>query len=189
MKNDIVKTIDYSESRSLIKSGDIVFIKKTNRHSLVSSLISKVITFFTGGKYYHVGIAIWMTSDNGMKRLFFVDANTGNRRIVPLSEYEGFGMTVIESPVFIKSYENDLLKKVGKIKYGYIDAIVIGLFERFGISNKHLDFSGECCSEMITKMLNKGMKHDKLPIMVSPNKLIHILIDRGHKIKFDIKGD
>jgi hypothetical protein len=189
MQNKIVKTITYSESRSLIKSGDIVFIKKTNHHSLLSSLISKVITFFTGGKYYHVGIAMWMSSDNGTKRLFFVDANTGSRRIVPLSEYEGYGMTVIESPVYPEYYEDELLKKVGKIQYGYLDAMIIGLFERFEITNKHLDFSGECCSEMITKMLNKGINHDKLPIMVSPNKLIQILIDRGHKIKFDIQGD
>jgi hypothetical protein len=132
---------------------------------------------------------MWMSSDNGTKRLFFVDANTGSRRIVPLSEYEGYGMTVIESPVYPEYYEDELLKKVGKIQYGYLDAMIIGLFERFEITNKHLDFSGECCSEMITKMLNKGINHDKLPIMVSPNKLIQILIDRGHKIKFDIQGD
>jgi hypothetical protein len=163
---DNISAIPYDQARDLIQDGDIVFMAKRN------DLISRAIDFFTGGQFSHVNIAFWMEVD-GIKRLMAVEAQgKTNRRVINLSNYVYYQkaeMHVVTPPKAWKDVDHDALSKLGQIKYGYLEAIYVGLreflLERFNISIPTKHFSGQICSEFVASVY--GLQH----INLSPNAL------------------
>ncbi len=164
--NNIISAIPYEQGRDLIQDGDIVFMAKR------SDLISQAIDFFTGGSFSHVNIAFWMEVD-GVKRLMAVEAQgMTNRRIINLSNYAYFQkaeMHVVTPPKEWTSVDHVALAKLGQVKYGYLEAIYVGLrefmLERFNISLPRKKFPGQICSEFVADVYQ--LEHTNL----SPNAL------------------
>lgn len=167
--------VPYEQHFSRIASGDLVFIGGAK--SLFSWLISAV----TRSVFSHVGIACWMYDHCGEQpELFIIEASPSGRRLVSMTHY-GLKrpMTVIKSPVEWNLYRKMLLDGTGRIPYGYLDLIGIGLRETLRIKTK--DFDGEVCSEMVATVLNThGFSIDPL---LSPGNLYRTLLERGCEIK------
>ena len=153
--------MNYFEIRDTIKSGDIVFMKRRNGKF---NFWHKLITLFTKGPFWHVGVAFWAIDKvSGIPRLYILEAYDGGRRIVNLGFYRNYELEVIESPREWTEYAEEALSRVGEVEYGYLDFIAIGLKEKFGI--KLTNFKGEVCSEFVATLLN--LEDD----LLSPNKL------------------
>jgi hypothetical protein len=174
-----MQTVTYTEGREQIRNGDILAFHTTK----ISPFGPKVVSFFTGSSIYHVGIAVWLYSSEGDRRLFIVEANKGNRQIVPLSLYAGERIDVYKYPVMFKKFSGKLLDSVGFVKYSYIDLPIIWLKEKFGIELRNQ--SGEVCSEMIAKMFD-GTKFQLNTSLISPGKLIEDLVIKGMKIRVSL---
>ena len=78
----------YNEAVSQIKNGDLVFFKSSN-------FVQKVISFFTRGKFAHVGFAFWMTDNTGHRQLMFVDMAPGGKKIAMLASYQKSKMEIV----------------------------------------------------------------------------------------------
>ena len=63
-------TISYEKIRNYIKDGDVVFVANK------STIVAKVIQFFTRSRYSHVGFAFWIEAA-GRDRLMMVEAQGG----------------------------------------------------------------------------------------------------------------
>lgn len=167
--------LPYEEHYTQISSGDLVFIGGAK------SLFSWIISAVTRSVFSHVGIACWMYDHCGEEpELFIIEASPSGRRLVSMSHY-GMKrpMTVIKSPIEWNLYRKTLLAGTGRIPYGYLDLIGIGLRETLRIKTK--DFDGEVCSEMVATVLNaNGFPIEKLQ---SPGRLYRTLLKRSCEIK------
>jgi hypothetical protein len=157
--------IDYEVAREQIKSGDIVAFRTTKK----SVCFARFLKFFLGHEIYHIGFAIWLSSPDGQKRLFVVEAAGGNRQIVPLSNYANEPLDVYKCPVKFSDIEGALIERVGQINYSYFDLISIWLKEKFHIKFKN--FKGQVCSEMVIDILREGGL-DLGNELVSPQKIV-----------------
>lgn len=162
----------YNDARNLFKNGDIVFFFGGKLR-----WIHHLITWFTGGPHYHVGIAFWMTPHaNAAPRLMLAEAQPGGYRIVNLSSYEARGMTVIRGIVPWSSIANRVVDSPGNIPYDNIDLALIGLHEKFGIRiPESYTGVGEACSVIVAKIL-KAAGVDGLEVFVSPQRLLKQLV-------------
>ena len=169
------ETVPYEEARALIRTGDIVFLGGAK------SLFSWLITAVTRSVFSHCGIACWLSDEDGaVPTLFILEASAGGRRLVSMSHY-GLRrpMTVIASPLGWENYREDLINGTGRVPYGYLDLIGIGLKETFKLKTK--DFDGEVCSEMVAATLNRhGYSLDELQ---SPGTLYKSLLKKGCSIR------
>lgn len=165
--------MDYATAREIIKDGDIIFIKR--RKDSINPF-SWLTTKLLHTRFYHVAVAVWMESDYGNRRLMVVEAHAGARRMVPMSLYSNHSMEVLrlKNLDFSKVADN-LIENVGVINYGYLDFVMIGIKEIFGLPSR--DNNGEVCSEMAAKMLIQGGYKKLSDSLVSPKKLYEEMID------------
>ena len=171
--------LTYSQGRNLIQSGDILAFHTTP----FLGWGPKIVSFFTGYTVYHVGVAVWMYSSEGEQRLFIVEANKGNRQIVPLSLYAGERIDVYKCPVPFSAISWNLLEPIGSIKYSWLDLISIFFKEKLHIPMKN--HKGEVCSEMIQRILSKAGFEITTP-QISPGKLISELIHKNVKLRVSL---
>jgi len=145
--------MNYLQGRELIQNGDMVFVCRNKKKF---SFFANTISFFTRSEIYHCAIAVWMQAESGEKRLFLVEADLNNRRIVPLSIYEGHDMYVLAKPDIVKFeyFSSELIVPVGTQKYGIGKAIEAGL--RKYLLLPRLASEGEICSEMCLRMWRIG---------------------------------
>jgi hypothetical protein len=145
--------ITYDNARELIQDGDIVSVL---RPAEGASVVSWIITKVTKSPIYHTGVAVWMMSKTGEKRLFIVEAFDATRRIVPVSVYDGYELHVLAKPdyVLFSLFSTDLVERVGKNEYSYVKAIASGF--RQHLYMPAVNNNGEFCSEMALKMWQKG---------------------------------
>ena len=173
-----MNTITYTVGREQIESGDIIAFHTDHR----SSIGPRIVTYFTGYSVYHVGIAVWLYSSTGDRRLFIVEANKGNRQIVPLSLYSGERFDVYKSPTDFDDISEKLLMNVGRIKYSWLDLPKIWIREKFGI--RFNNSKGEVCSEMIVHVFDKYAQFET--DVVSPGKLVEQFYKLGFNLKLKI---
>ena len=154
--------------------GDIVFIKR-------NTLLAKVITFVTRTKYSHVGI-IFNAVIGGEPTTMIVEAQGGTkRRILSFSYYDDCDIALIQAPKKWNLVKDIALKDLGKVTYGWIDAIYVGIREFLnsyvGISLPLANFPGEICSEFVARVYNLPEKN------ISPGKQFTSLIEAGNKLR------
>ena len=164
-----LENLSYDEYRAIAKDGDIIFIHGT-KDSLIQQLIMKV----TDSPFCHVAFAFWVTI-NKLKRLMVVEAQGGtSRRLVNASYYKGRTISVRRCPVKWKTICDEALSEIGVAKYGYVDAIWVGLREMMmakwgirlpAINQRH----GEICSEFVGRLLKIE------PATISPGALYKLL--------------
>lgn len=179
--------VNYLQGRELIQDGDMVFIC---RHRRKFSFFADTISFFTGSEIYHCGIAVWMKSENGDKRLFLVEADLNNRRIVPLSMYSEHDMIVMALPEEVKYeyFSNELIIPVGVKEYGLGKAVEAGLRKWFLLPR--LSTHGEICSEMCLRMWRIGgfVRLDQM--LLTPDQLYsELYVECGVNRRVVIKNE
>ena len=170
----------YEEARKYINDGDIIFIRGEKK--FLKNPIRSSIMFFTNSVYVHTGIVFW-ANIAGHKHLLITEAQGGtSRRIVNMSFYETENIDVMEPLKEWNDISTDAVEKLGKVKYGWMDAFYVGLREKFyKIPFKPKNFSGEICSERVANL--QGIT----PSEISPQKLYEILLKNGKKIKLQIR--
>lgn len=166
----------YDEVRKYINDGDIVFLK-------TNTFVGKIIRFFTGSPFTHVCIAFWMRTEPD--RLLAVEAQGGTtRRIINMSMYSIYDFEVVEAPRKWTDMSEDALSKLGIAKYGWGDAIYLGirqfLLQKLRIKLPRRSLKGEICSEFVATMI--GMRETS----VTPSELYSMLIQDGHEVKYRI---
>lgn len=163
--------LKYLDARELIQDGDILSFRP---HP--SEYVKRLTCLVTNTPYYHTGMAVWLSPEVGIKRLFVIEAHKGGRRLIPMSLYEEDIIDVICCPIDFSKVSAEVLEKVGKVPYGYIDFVIIGLKEMIGLPST--DHSGEVCSEFVAKTcVAGGVKISDTDI--SPGKLDAELIKLG----------
>lgn len=170
-----MKNLSYEEARNEIKSGDIISFFSSHESSFIHRIITMFILYFTGSKIYHTGIAMWMTSDSGNRRLMLIEAVGVGRRILDLSYFRNEKMEIHPVPNHLDrgAIEFFLMAKIGKQGYGFWNLIAIALREFFGIKAK--DTKGQVCSQLAAlSWAAGGMQFEETS--VSPGKLRNILI-------------
>lgn len=172
----------YEELRNNIKSGDIIAFKVSKYAPFFAHILKAVLK----QDIYHIGIAVWLLSEDGHRRLFIVEASKGNRIVTPLSKYKNEPVDVYPLPFDFSNISEALLDRVGSVHYAYLDLLSIYLKEKFNM-NVH-DFNGEVCSEMVLDMLMRGgMKIDN--DLYSPFRVTQILEDNGINKKYSYAGE
>lgn len=168
----------YDDIRNQIKNGDLIHLYRADK-PLPRTVLHWVINFFTGSPIYHNVVALWVTTDGGVRRLMCVESHIkGGKRIVPLSMYANERMEVQPLPdhASFDAMEPTLMARVGQQRYGIFDFITIGLREFFGI--KIGDAGGQVCSEMAAEAWISGGVG--LPgTLLSPGRLRGELIKLG----------
>lgn len=112
--------MQYSEARNKIATGDLIAIRTAH------GLLGRMTQFFTG-PYTHAGLAIWLGG-----RLFMTELNSGRNHLVPLSQLRDVEFDVYAHPPELA--EADLEAAIldwlsGKVEYGYVAFVAIGLLE------------------------------------------------------------
>lgn len=163
--------ISYEQARELIQDGDIISILRLKTNA---TIMSNFISWFTQSEIYHTVIAVWMTSDNGEKRLFVVEADPANRLLVPLSVFQKNGFHVLAKPDYVdfKKISSELVGNVGIAKYSITKAVNSGIRQYLKLPK--ISNTGEICSELVAKMWKLG----GLPIedtLLDPAELERIL--------------
>ena len=172
----------YDELRNNIKSGDIIAFRVSKYAPFFAHILKRAMEH----DIYHIGIAVWMSSNDGIQRLFIVEASRGNRVITPLSRYKREPLEVYPCPVDFQKISEPLLSRVGHVHYSYLDLFTIYLKERFKLNVK--DFKGEVCSEMVLDILRQGGM-DVNDDLYSPFKTILFLEDHGINKKYVYNGE
>lgn len=165
--------VSYDVARHQIKSGDAVNVYRPKGLNFKCPLYS-VIGFMTGSPIYHVAIAVWMTSPNGIPRLMCVESNLfGGKRIVPLSIYSSRIIEVMPLPLIysFEAMEEDLFARVAQQSYGLLNFLSIGLREFFGIKRRPKKIGvGQVCSELVSSAwIRAGFPFEEE--VVSPGRL------------------
>lgn len=162
--------MQYEQARQIIKDGDIVFI-----HGSWKQPIQALIMFFTFSRFAHVCVAFWQDLGGEEKRLMCVESQgLAKRRILSLSFYKNKKMTIVSAPKAWDLVKEKALSRIGQVKYGYFEAVWVGLREFFqktlGVRLPRLDTAGEICSEFVAEV------YDLPEDNVSPQKLFEQLI-------------
>jgi len=158
--------MNYDDARELFKNGDIVFFAGGRRN-----LLRRLITWFTGGPHYHVGMAFWIHVDGDGPRLMIAEAQPDGFRIVNLSYYQDCDMTVHRCPMQWNDIARRVMNLPGHLQYDLIDLAMVGLQEKFGIPvRERLTGEGEICSVVIAKVLREAGFRG-VDIWVSPERL------------------
>ena len=174
-----LQPVTYAQARSQIQSGDIVFIR--NR----TGLISRIIQFATKSHYSHVGIAFWLTTGDA-RRLMMVEAQGGtDRRVLNLSYYENEQLDIVSAPKPWKDVDETALSKLGKVPYGYVEAIYVGirefLLKYFNVNIPREKFPGEICSEFVAHVYELPESN------ISPQLLYEELLQQGCEVKIEVR--
>ena len=175
----MLQTRSFRNAQPTIRDGDLIFVRNKN------AWFSKIIRFATRSQYSHVGIAFWITVA-GKEHLMVIEAQGGTeRRIITMDYYSDTGIDVIRAPRVWSEYCDVAFEQVGKLKYGWREAIYVGLrellFKYAKIRLPPRDFDGEICSEFAARMMQLDNFH------VSPQGLIDALAEKGHLITLHIR--
>lgn len=171
-----MKKYTYDQARELIEDGDIVFVWGSWK-----DFTSGLIMYFTNSKFTHVFICFDHPTDNGPRKLL-VEAQKGSaRRILNFSFYENKYFSIIKAPKQWKEVNGVALDRVGKVKYGLLEAIYAGLSDYvwhvFRIRLPKFSLSSEYCSEFVARVYDLPEKE------VSPQKLWNLLLSLGYTEK------
>lgn len=162
-------TATYDNARNLIKNGDIILVYRGGKGAM--KLFHALVNFFTGSPVYHTVVAMWMTSPSGTQKLMAIETNLiGGKRIVPLSIYSHLHLQVIPLPSIAKfdPIEEKGMARIGQQMYGFLDLIMIGMHEFFGL--KLGDLRGQVCSELTSELwIEAGIP--LLDTHISPGRL------------------
>ena len=120
-------------------------------------------------------------------RLMIVEAQGRTvRRILNMSYYKEVDFDVYSAPLDWTSVCDSALQGVGTEKYGYIDALWVGVREKmsvmFNMKLPHFKFSGQICSEFVASLYRIN------PSEVSPQGLVNELESRGITTKMCIRN-
>lgn len=156
--------VPFHEARELIQDGDIVFI-----HGTWHDPIQAVIMLCTASEYSHTCIAFWVESKVG-RHLMCVEAQSrSSRRVLPLSFYSDFHMTIVSAPLPWAEVRDRALADVGRASYSLFDAMYVGLYEVVrrltGKSIPTLSNIREFCSTFVAAVYRLPNRH------VSPQQL------------------
>lgn len=170
----------YIEGRDLIKDGDIILVARPKN---TFSFFANTISFFMQTSIYHSAIAVWLKAETGEKRLFVVEADINNRRVVPLSFYEDRELHVLACPEKIKFeyFSSEMIEKVGSAKYSIPKAIEAGFRKYFLLPR--LASNGEICSEFCLRMWAIGGLNWIGTFLITPDQLEKELIASGIKYR------
>lgn len=166
-----MKYLTFQQAQTQLRDGDIVFIK-----GKWSSLTQALIMIATQSTLTHCAIAF--TAHIGSKPYtLVVEAQGGNkRRIVALDMYRDHDVVIIPAPLPWEQVQDNALKEVGIERYGWIQAIYVGLRDAcrkyFNISLPVKDFPAEICSEFVARIY--GIKNPD----VSPQDL-YMMLKKG----------
>lgn len=172
-------SVSYAEGRNKIKDGDIVFV--SNKETLTA----RVVQFFTQSPYSHCGFAFWVNIA-GQRRLMMVEAQgSAKRRIVNMSNYRENELDIVRTKHKWTELAPKALDRLGLIKYGWMDAVYVGICEsalkHLNIKLPHKDFPGEICSEFCARVMGMEQTH------LSPQVLWEQLEKRDYKIRVIIR--
>lgn len=145
---------NYYEVRDLIQDGDIIsFLRPIKK----ISLLSKVITYWTKSPIYHTGIAVWLNTTHGDRRLFVVEAMDKTRRLTPLSTYVYHPIHVLAKPDYVdfNKFAEPLIERVSEAEYSYLKAIQSGVRQYLKLPYVSIS-TGEFCSELAAKCWKIG---------------------------------
>jgi len=117
--------MDYEQSRSEMRSGDLVAWGGGHSDGFFSTFVEKAIRMFTMSEYHHVGI-LWCIG----QRVFVVEAVYPKVRIYPLSKRGSFYHLPM-AITWTDKHEESILRTVGD-PYSVVQAIV----SLFGSPNK-----------------------------------------------------
>lgn len=156
----------YQEARSHFKNGDIVFFSGGKRN-----WVRRLITWFSKGPMYHVGIALWMkTACSDSPKLMIAESQPDGYRIINMGFYADRNMTVFRSPVAWERMVDNVMDSTGVVPYDFYDLAAIGMHERFNLPLPKRTGDGEVCSVMVAKLLHRS-GYCGTDIMVSPQRL------------------
>jgi hypothetical protein len=126
-----------------MKTGQTIFFKDGDY-----KLLDLIIKTFSGSEYIHVGII----SDDGK---FILESTMGsNRNMNFMSNYENRRYTIVDTSILWNQHKDNIIPMISPVRYGYMDFIAVGvksLLRRFGVQIKVKDYSGEICSEFVSK--------------------------------------
>ena len=174
----MTENLTYSEAVQQIKSGDIISFFTSHEESFIHRLVAMAILYFTGSRVYHTGIAMWMTTDTGKRRLMLVEAIGTGRRLLNLAHFKSRQMEIHHVPTELNSFNIEffLLENIGKQRYGFWNLIAISLREFFGLPVR--ETKGQVCSQLAALAWQAGgMKFNET--CISPGKLRNELIKKG----------
>lgn len=154
--------------------GDIAFIRRNN-------ILAKIITFVTRTQFSHVGI-VFNAIIGGENTTLIVEAQGGTkRRIISFSYYDDCEVKIIQAPKDWNLVKDEALKDLGKVTYGWIDAIYVGIREFLNsycsISLPSTNFPGEICSEFVARVYDLKEKN------ISPGKQFTSLLEAGNVLR------
>ena len=177
----MTKVLTYKQARNYINDGDIIFIRDNSK--FLQNPIRSAIRFFTNSNYVHTGIAFWATIA-GHEHLMITEAQGGtSRRIVNLSFYQTEDIDVITPLRSWTTISNAAIAKLGKVEYGWLDAIYIGITSKLKFLHmKPRNFRGEICSEWVANL------QSIYPSTVSPQQLFDILLQNHQRVKLRIRS-
>jgi len=171
---------DWLLAREQIKTGDMIFMLKADGFG--GSLVQNIITIASGSSIYHCGIACWMTSETGIRRLMLCETNPEGKRLVPVTHYGNTKMNVISIPRVDSLMLDSLLQsKIADVNYGWLDLVGVILRERFAIPVK--DQPGLICSQFCAETWKALGLYKNEPV-VSPGRLYRNLLGEGYSVAF-----
>ena len=181
--------VNYAVGRDMIKTGDIINFFESHEETLLHSITTKSVLFFTGSRIYHTGIAIWVNPDGQARpRLMLIEAVGVGRRLVNLSHFQDRKMEVHPLPDSVdrKFVMNYMLDGIGT-KYAFLKLAKIALTEFFGRRPAEKQ-TGQVCSEAAAIAWELGgFKFDTTSI--SPGRLRNYLSANGVPPAFMINPD
>jgi len=181
--------VGYDVSRTMIKDGDLLSFFKSHEETFLHKFETVPIGFFVGSKIFHSGIAMWMTTDTGDRRLMLCEAVGVGRRLVNLSKFKDVKFEVTSKPdnldaAKIITYMLDGLTE----GYAFSDLPKIMLKEFFGIKNIEGSTKGAVCSETAARAWEAGgMQFDTT--VLSPGMLRNVLSQKGIPPSFGVNED
>lgn len=180
----MTEVLSYQEAREKIETGDLIFMHRAGKGLRV--VFHSLINFFTGSPIYHTGVAIWVTTPGGYRRLMVADIHAqGGRRLVPLSLFSISKMEVVKVPEYadLIKMEGYMMERVGVMDYGFLDLIMVGLREFFGLPMK--DTRGDVCSAYSAKIWIAG-NVPLIDTLISPGRLYNDVKKIGLAPSFQI---
>lgn len=155
-----------------LKDGDIVFFSGGKKNT-----IRKLITWFSNGPNYHVGVAVNLNVC-GKHMVGLIESHVDGPRVVNLDHYSERDVLIYRLPIDGKMLCKELLENLEFTKYRRSDLIVIGLMEKFGIKPIPRSKDGAVCSVFVAEAIKKlDPKIDS--VFISPQRLFEMISKHG----------
>ena len=171
--------VSYAVGRDMIKNGDIISFFASHEENWLHKFTTVPILFLVGSRIYHSGVALWITTDTGEKRLMCMEGVGKGRRFVNMDHFSDHKMEVHACPAELdkRKIEDYLLDGIG-MSYAFFDLAVIALNEFFGIKNLSTSKTGAVCSETAARAWEAGgYKFESTKL--SPGMLRNVLSAQG----------